>query len=87
MAYKQIESLQQYIIIHQSLTRLDVFRKDAAGQFSAPEEITGGSFTLDPFTCGPLTINVESVYEGGDWGVSGHDGTVGVAETAGELSW
>jgi Uma2 family endonuclease len=62
-AYEKIESLREYLIVYQSIKRVDLYRKN--GRRFAPREIfTSGSFELQSLPPGPLTVPIESVYEG-----------------------
>jgi Uma2 family endonuclease len=87
MAYKQIQSLQEYLIIHQSQKRIDIFRKDSQGRFSAAEEINEGNLVLHSLPMDLLEVDLQKVYEDVDWGEPSDDSSWLVKEALGELTW
>lgn len=86
MAYSQIDSLEEYIIVHQSIRRIDILRK-VGGRFSAPQIFESGSFTLASMSSGPLTVLIDRVYENIEWGESNSDDTLLVKEFAEQYTW
>lgn len=67
LAYEKIPFLREYLIVYQSMKRVDLFRKDGK-RFAAREITTSGSFELRSLPTGPLSVSIESVYEELNWG-------------------
>lgn len=88
MAYAQIETLKEYLIIHQKQTRIDVLAKNPNQRFDKPTVYTKGSLVLNSMEIGPLTVSIDEIYNDVDWGEPDPDhlGLL-VRETAGELTW
>ncbi len=85
MAYKQIESLREYVIVHQSSKKVEVYSQES--RFDS-KIISTGSFILTSMPNGPLTIELDSVYKDTVWGYESPEGpTLSVGESVGELSW
>lgn len=63
IAYRQLESLHEYLIIHQTKQRIEVYRRDAAGQW---ELKVFGQMDVIEFNSLPsaLRIDVPEIYEG-----------------------
>lgn len=86
MAYKQIRTLKEYVIVHQSTKRVDVYRKES--KFTFANRFTTGSFILNSLPIGPLTIEIDEVYKDTSWGYEPpKDPNLNVREIVGELSW
>jgi Uma2 family endonuclease len=62
IAYKQIPSLKEYMIVYQNRRRVELYQKNADGQVVATEYAAGQSVTLQSMP-EPLTLSVESLYE------------------------
>jgi len=73
-AYKQIESLQEYLIVHQSRKRVELHRKNEQGNWDIFEFGPGTELTLESIV-GSLKVSMDSIYEGvdSDLGGSGLD--------------
>jgi len=62
-AYKQIETLQEYLIVHQSRKRVELHRKDQQGHWEISEFGAGSEFMLDSMPAGPFKLSMEHIYE------------------------
>jgi Uma2 family endonuclease len=90
IAYKQINSLKEYVIVHQSKQQVDIFEKTARDRFSAPKGITEGTFVLNSMPNSSLSVDTQQVYADVVWGgpaESGDEADWLVREIVGELTW
>lgn len=95
LAYKQIDSLQEYLIVHQSKKRVELHRRNKQGQWEILEFGPGSEMLLESLPTGPLTLSIEAIYEDVDlppeseWRV--HEQTAGDEHDEGglegELDW
>jgi Uma2 family endonuclease len=67
LAYRQLPSLNEYLIVHQRKQLLELHRKDEHGSWHVLEFGRGDLLMLDAIQCSPLTLPVEAVYEDADW--------------------
>lgn len=91
-AYRQLKSLKEYLIVHQSQRRVEVFRKTASGKFAAAEQFIGeGAFSIDSLPNGSLVIDLAQLYADLEWGATPNydepDSDMLVREIVGELAW
>lgn len=66
IAYKKIESLREYIIVHQRIARIEVHRKNEAGTWSV-EEFRKGQCLILSMPTGAFQLSLATIYEGVDW--------------------
>ncbi len=67
LSYGRISSVREYIIIHQSTKRIEIFSKGDEPRFSASAVCLSGSFRLHSLPGAPVSVDIESVYEEVDW--------------------
>ena len=84
ITYKQIPSLQEYLIVHQRKRCVEIYRRDEANDWSICELATGTVFEIRSIPGGPIQVSMEELY--GD--VDG-DGTTTpiVKEDETDYSW
>jgi Uma2 family endonuclease len=73
IAYKQIESLREYLIIHQSIRRVDLYRKQGSAVWLSSERIVdGGTVTCQSIQVDgmALTFRIAEIYADIDWAES-----------------
>ena len=63
MAYTQVESLREYLILHQKEKRLELNSKNSKGHFEV-NIFTGGDDVVLSSIPGSITVPVDLVYEG-----------------------
>jgi Uma2 family endonuclease len=84
-SYSEIESLREYLLVYQTMKRIEVFRKTKSGRFFAPETVESGSFLLNSIANG-LSVNIEQIYK--DCGLASTDDTPPeVREATGVYAW
>jgi Uma2 family endonuclease len=66
-AYKQIESLQEYLIVHQSRKRAELHRKNAQGDWEVFEFGPGAELTLQSIPGSAMKLSIVEIYEDVDW--------------------
>jgi Uma2 family endonuclease len=81
-AYKQIESLHEYLIVHQSRKRAELHRKNAHGNWDVFEFGPGTELTLESIPGGVFKLSMIEIYED----VDAHLGGLEVHEDA-EADW
>jgi len=81
-AYKQIESLQEYLIVHQSRKRAELHRRNKQGNWDIFEFGTGAELTLESIPVGTLKLSMDEIYED----VDSEPGHLEVGENA-EAEW
>lgn len=80
LAYKQVASLREYVIVHQKRKRVWLHRKNADGQWEVTVSGAGEELTLKSFGTS-ICIKVDSIYENVDVVDSGRsDGSLPVRE-------
>jgi Uma2 family endonuclease len=67
LAYRQIEALQEYLIVHQTKKKVELHRKNDRGNWEIVEFVEGAEPQLDSIPVGPLRFPLESIYEDVDW--------------------
>lgn len=66
-AYRQIETLKEYLIVHQSRKQMELHRVNAQGNWDIFEFGPGAELILESIPVGPLHISIEAIYEDVDW--------------------
>jgi Uma2 family endonuclease len=69
--YRCIESLQEYLIVHQKRKRVRLHRREKDGTWSTLDFGLGGKLVLESISCGALEISIDEIYEGVDWNPDG----------------
>jgi len=87
VAYQQLETLSEYVLVHQSVRRVDILER--ATNFTERKVCASGSFVLNSFPNGPLTIDLDAIYENTVWGDVPEDPDTArqIREEVGEYSW
>jgi Uma2 family endonuclease len=67
LAYKQIESLREYLIVHQSRQRVELHKKNERGLWIVLEFGAGDEITLDSLPTGSLRIHMNAIYKDVSW--------------------
>lgn len=62
IAYKQIPSLQEYLIVHQRKRCVEIYRRDEANGWSICELATGTVFEIRSIPGGPIQVSMEELY-------------------------
>lgn len=65
--YRKIKTLFEYVIVHQRKRRVDLYRKDADGNWEISKFGAGDSMVLESIPCGALTISVDAIYDDVDF--------------------
>jgi Uma2 family endonuclease len=63
LAYKQIATLKEYMIVCQDRKRIELYQRDEGGHLVMSEYVGGDKLTLDSLP-EPFTFEVDLVYEG-----------------------
>ena len=84
IAYKQIPSLREYMIIHQRKRCVEIYRRNEAGNWGACELATGTAFEINSIPGGPVTVSMEELYEAAD---GDGEATPVVREDETDYSW
>lgn len=90
IAYKQIESLQEYLIIHQSVRRVDIYRKESGAMWlSAEHNIDSEAITCNSIQVNgePLQVRFAELYSEIEWGTPDAHSAPGVSEDVAEYIW
>lgn len=66
IAYKQIPSLKEYLIVHQKKRCVEIYRRDADGNWNVCELSTGSSFEICSIAGGLIEVAMQDVYAGAD---------------------
>lgn len=66
LAYRQIETLKEYLIVHQHRRKLELHRKCDDGAWSSFELLPGTctDFVLESLPVGPIKVSFADIYEG-----------------------
>ncbi len=67
LAYRQIESLREYLIVHQRKKRVELHCKNDQGGWDVVEYGPGTELVLQSIPTGPLTLSMEAIYEDVTW--------------------
>jgi Uma2 family endonuclease len=70
IAYRQLPSLREYVIVHQDKMRVEIYRQDENGEWPCDkhEELDGiADFTLRSLPGGDLLLSTESIYRNLDF--------------------
>lgn len=67
IAYKQIESLAEYLIVHQRKMQVQLHRRNDRQGWDILEFGPGAELLLTSIPAGPLKIPIEAIYEGVQW--------------------
>lgn len=62
IAYKQIPSLQEYLIVHQRKRCVEIYRRDEANGWSICELATGTVFEIRSIPGGPIQVSMDELY-------------------------
>ncbi len=79
--YRQIPTLNDYVIIHQRKKRIELYRKNEAGVWQVLNFESGEEFPLTSIPGGGLTVSVDEIYEGVEW-TGSHGSSTEVREQA-----
>src|SRR5262249_18664896 len=63
VAYRKLESLRHYVIIHQNKTLLEVYTKESDGEWQVSSLARDDELRLELLPGSPLIIPVSDVYE------------------------
>ncbi|MBA3857966.1 MAG: hypothetical protein C0507_13765 [Cyanobacteria bacterium PR.3.49] len=66
IAYKQIPSLNEYLIVHQKKRCVEIYRRDASGNWNVCELSTGSSFEICSVAGGRIEVAMQDLYDGAD---------------------
>jgi len=61
--YMKIPTLREYLIVHQSRRRVEVYRKGEDGIWSTIQYIGGEEVILESLPKGKFTLSIESIYQ------------------------
>jgi Uma2 family endonuclease len=73
LAYRQIESLQEYLIVHQTKERAELHLKNEQSRWDIHEFGHGAELVLESIPVGPLRISMTAIYEDVDWQPDGSE--------------
>lgn len=65
-AYKRLNSLREYLIVHQRTQKVELHRKNAYGEWEL-YEFTQDAVSLESLPIGKIVIPLEVIYEDVDW--------------------
>ena len=84
IAYKQIPSLKEYLIVHQRKRCVEIYRRDDAGNWSICLLATRASFEIWSVPGGPIQVSMDDLYADADG-----EGTTtpAVSEDEADYSW
>jgi Uma2 family endonuclease len=72
IAYRQIESLLEYMIVHQRKRRVELHRRIENGTWEVLEfDADDAELVLESIPTGPLKLTFDAIYEDVNWGRSG----------------
>jgi Uma2 family endonuclease len=84
IAYKQIPSLKEYLIVHQRKRCVEIYRRDETGNWSICELATGKVFEICSVPGGPIQVSMDDLYADAD----GEGATTpAVKEDEADYSW
>jgi Uma2 family endonuclease len=92
LAYKKLESLREYMIVHQSKQCVELHRKSTEGSWEIHKFIAGDDVELLSLPVGPLKISMNSIYEdvdfdGGEGWLVREDAVESYGEESGTTDW
>jgi len=67
LAYKQIESLKEYLIVHQTKQLVELHRKSENGSWDVFEFALGTEMELGAIPVGSIKISLAAIYEDIEW--------------------
>jgi Uma2 family endonuclease len=67
LVYTQIDSLREYMIVHQKTKRIQLHRRNDQGSFDVFEYGTGDEILLESIPVGPVALAVDSIYQNIDY--------------------
>lgn len=67
LAYRQIDSLREYLIVHQKKKQAELHRKNEQGSWDIFEYGQEADLLLESIPIGPLTFSIDAIYEDVDW--------------------
>ena len=83
LAYRQIESLSEYLIVHQRKQSVELHRRKENGTWEVFEfDADDAELVLESIPTGSLKVSFEAIYESVNWGSGDHE----VREAA-EAGW
>jgi Uma2 family endonuclease len=67
VAYRQIESIQEYLIVHQKKQMVRLHRKNDEQHWHILAPAVSGQVKLESIPSGSLGLSLDAIYEGIDW--------------------
>ena len=67
LAYRQIESVGEYLIVHQRKRCLELHRRVEGSVWNSVVLRSTGELVLESVPVGPIKLALDSIYEGVDW--------------------
>jgi Uma2 family endonuclease len=67
LAYKQIDSVKAYLIVHQSRQRVELHKRNDQASWDVVEFGPGDEIILDSMPTGPVKIAMSTIYQDVDW--------------------
>jgi Uma2 family endonuclease len=67
LAYKQIESLKEYMIVHQNKQRVELHRRSANGSWDMFEFAKGDYLEIEAISVESIRVALTAIYEDVDW--------------------
>jgi len=67
LAYRQIASLREYLIVHQTNKKAELHRRNEQGAWDILEFSHGAELQLESIPVGPLKFPIDAIYEDVDW--------------------
>ncbi len=67
VAYRQIESVQEYLLVHQKKQMVQLHRKNHEHHWDILEPVVIGKIKLESVPSGALEMSLDAIYEGVDW--------------------
>jgi Uma2 family endonuclease len=64
IAYQKIETLKEYLVVHQDRQQVELYRKEADGQWSVIVLTAGDELVLESLPTGPISLPFTTIYEG-----------------------
>ncbi|MGH9842124.1 MAG: Uma2 family endonuclease, partial [Blastocatellia bacterium] len=62
-AYGQLDSVREYVIVHQDSRRIELHRKDDRGKWQAAILGENNVLVLESLPAGPITLTMDEIYE------------------------
>ncbi len=66
IAYKQIPSLNEYLIVHQRKRCVEIYRRDGNGDWNICQLATGKTFEISSVPGGPIEVSMQDLYADAD---------------------